>query len=123
VDPRKNPVAKGVKENVYAFGDCCLTSLQESKCVISIVFLTDYIVSNLLQVAHGRAPSHQIPSRLANLSPISLGPNIGIMVFNGLVMMNPAPGKGKFEVTDKYGKIMAGDVPTFTAFNKQNKGF
>ncbi len=58
VDPRKNSLAKGVKENVYAFGDCCQTSLNESKSVIAIMFLTSYISSNLIQVAHGRAPSH-----------------------------------------------------------------
>jgi hypothetical protein len=52
VDPRINPIAPAVKENIFAFGDCCLTSLNEIKGVVSILFLVPYISKNLQQMAH-----------------------------------------------------------------------
>jgi len=53
IDPRRNPIAQGLKENIFAFGDCCQTSLNEIKGALSMKFLAPYIVSNLKQIAHG----------------------------------------------------------------------
>ena len=47
VDPRIDPIAKGVKENIFAFGDVCQTSLNEQKSAISIAFLASILGKSL----------------------------------------------------------------------------
>jgi len=48
IDPKIDPIAKGVRENIFAFGDCCLTSLNEIKSATTIGFLTPYMAKNLI---------------------------------------------------------------------------
>lgn len=43
IDPRIDPIAKGLRENIFAFGDVCQTSLNEEKSGISIAFLAPYL--------------------------------------------------------------------------------
>jgi NADH dehydrogenase FAD-containing subunit len=46
-DPRVNPIALGLKENIFAFGDCTQTSLNENKGAMSMNFMKPYIINNL----------------------------------------------------------------------------
>lgn len=122
VDPRIDPVAKGVRENIFAFGDVCLTSLNEVKTAFVIVFLTEYLSKNLQQLAVGQQPSHQLPSRLPFMSMISLGPQYGIMVMNGLVADGATMAKGKFDLTEAYAGLARGDPATIEKMKKQFNG-
>ena len=47
-NPLENSTAAGIKENIYSFGDACLTSLNESKTIPSIKMLSGYITGNIL---------------------------------------------------------------------------
>ncbi len=58
----ENPVkgssfVQGLKENIFAFGDVCLTSLNEPKTVASIKLLSEFIVTNLISLANGQRPA------------------------------------------------------------------
>ncbi len=57
-DPKINPNAQGVKENIFAFGDCCVTSLNEPKNIGSIKFLSEYVTKNIIQLSSGQSPSN-----------------------------------------------------------------
>jgi apoptosis-inducing factor 2 len=46
-DPRVNPIAQGLKGNIFAFGDCTQTSLNENKGAMSMNFMMPYIINNL----------------------------------------------------------------------------
>jgi hypothetical protein len=109
VDPRKDPTAQGVRDNIFAYGDVCQTSLNEEKTGIVLSFLVPTLAKNLAQIAHGQKPSNTIPSKLPHLSPVSLGPNFGLMVINGIVASGEAFGKSKFEVTDAFEGLCKGD--------------
>ncbi len=89
-----------MRENIFAFGDVCLTSLNEEKTVPGLKFLSEYLYKNLVQHASGLRPSNQIPSTIPTMSIVSLGPSYGILILNGLVSYNNEAGKKKFEITD-----------------------
>ena len=50
-DPLVNGLAEGVAPNIFAFGDICKTSLNEPKSVLSMVFLIEHIIKNILHTA------------------------------------------------------------------------
>jgi hypothetical protein len=78
----------------------------------TIAFLAPYIAKNLQQIAVGQRPSNQLPERLPFFCGVSLGPEYGIMILNGLVSGNNSLGKAKFDVTDKFAKLVSGDAAT-----------
>jgi hypothetical protein len=57
-----NPTASGLRENIFAFGDVCLTSLNELKTIPAIKLMSDYLVQNLLSLARDGKPVVQLPS-------------------------------------------------------------
>lgn len=101
VNPEDNPTAVGVKENIFAFGDVCLTSLNEPKSFPAIKSLSDYITKNIIQLSVGQAPSNQIPSRIIFACFMSLGPDYGIMQLNGMFKFGPGVAKEKITFMDK----------------------
>jgi NADH dehydrogenase FAD-containing subunit len=108
-DPRVNPIALGLKGNIFAFGDCTQTSLNENKGAMSMNFMMPFIINNLRQMSRGQRPSHTLPNRLHDFSMVSLGPTYGIMALNGLVIGNEGMAAAKFDLTDTYGRICKGD--------------
>lgn len=52
----KNGKAKAAKKNIFAFGDCCRTSLNEVKNIPSLRFLGPTIHSNVISVLNGEEP-------------------------------------------------------------------
>jgi NADH dehydrogenase FAD-containing subunit len=102
VNPRVNGLAPGLRENVFAFGDVTQTSLNETKGVIAIKNLAQYLQMNLVQIAHGQKPSHTIPDSIPHMEMISLGPEYAVLNINGLVTADPHAAKKKFELTDEY---------------------
>lgn len=50
-NPRINPIAEGVSSNIFAFGDVCLTSLNDPKSVFSMIFLLETLIKNVIQTA------------------------------------------------------------------------
>lgn len=79
VDPRKNPYAPALKENIFCLGDCCLTSLNEEKTIATLCYLSEYVRKNIMQHAAGRRPSHQLPKEIPTYALITLGPTFGIL--------------------------------------------
>lgn len=55
-------------------------------------------------------PSNQIPNKITEMCMISIGPQYGIIVLNGLVMAGNDIAKGKFEILHETKKIRNGDV-------------
>jgi hypothetical protein len=62
-----NSLANGVAPNIFAYGDVCYTSLNESKCIPTMAFMLGLIVNNILQTVRGQRPSHQIPERATDM--------------------------------------------------------
>ncbi len=100
-NPGDNPTAAGVKANIFAFGDVCLTSLNEPKSIPSIKSLSDCVTKNIIQMSLGQEPSNQIPSRIIFACFMSLGPDYGIMQLNGLLKFGPGVAKEKITFMDK----------------------
>ena len=90
---------------------------------MSIAFLLDNLVINVLHTAQGIKPSCQLPNKLAQMSVMSLGPNHGIMVMNGLVTMNDKNGKIKYDVISENKKIRNGEEATRVALLGRFKKF
>jgi NADH dehydrogenase FAD-containing subunit len=85
-----DPVKSGgssaaLKENVFAFGDCTLTSLNEEKSIVSIKFMASIVVNNILALAEGKKISETIPRALSFVAMVSMGPTYAIQVLNGMV--------------------------------------
>ncbi len=57
-NPMENSTSEGIKDNIFAFGDVCLTSLNELKTIPSIKMLSNSIILNILQASRGQAPSN-----------------------------------------------------------------
>lgn len=121
VDPRINPVAPAVKENIFCLGDITQTSLNECKGILGLLFMSEFLYKNLVQNALGRRPSHQLPSSINLMCLISLGPNYGIMVMNEMVKADNELGKMKFEMTEMQAKIRSGDFAAMAANDKRIK--
>lgn len=83
-NPMENSISEGIKDNIFAFGDVCITSLNEEKTVPAIKMLSDCITLNILQASRGQASSNQIPDRIPSLCLVSLGPDWGILQINGM---------------------------------------
>lgn len=58
VNPRVDPTAQGMKDNIFAFGDVCLTSLNEEKNIVALKALAEYVFKNICQLASGQRPSN-----------------------------------------------------------------
>jgi len=89
-----------VRENIFAFGDCCITSLNEVKCFASIKFLSDCITKNIIQMSSGQALSNQIPQKITFISAMSLGPDYGMMQINGMFKFGPGLSRDKITYMD-----------------------
>jgi hypothetical protein len=107
-----SPLVPGLRENIFAFGDVCLTSLNEPKTVASIKLLSEFIVANLKSLALGRGLVKQLPSSITSLTMISLGPDQGILSINGMITHGKGIGKNKFRYTEVSKKLYNGDLRT-----------
>lgn len=47
-DPKINSLAVAAKANVFCLGDCCLTSLNEEKCVPLMKEISKYVFANVI---------------------------------------------------------------------------
>lgn len=103
-----SPFNESKTPNIFAFGDVCKTCLNESKGVIAIAFLNEYIVKNIIQTMAGRKPSNQIPSKIPFVCMVSLGPTFGVLTLNGLV-----------NAKDESKKIASGEPGALEAYHKK----
>jgi len=85
-DPTKTGGAtQPLKKNMFAFGDCALTSLKEEKNIPAMRFLASILIGNIIALAEGKRLSQSIPRVLSFICIVSMGPTFGIQVVNGMV--------------------------------------
>ncbi len=68
-----------MKNNVFAFGDCCRTSINEVKNIASIRFLAPIVKANVVSVLKNETPLKAIPAKFPTLAAVSIGPSFGIL--------------------------------------------
>ena len=95
VDPRKNGKAPGLRENIFAYGDCSQTSLDEEKGIVAIKTFVYNVYFNVIGVISGGKPQAEIPNRINFMQFISVGPLHLIQVLNGKISHDPKGGAGK----------------------------
>lgn len=108
VDPATNGKSAAVKDNIFAFGDICRTSMNEVKNIPSIKFLRQFIAPNVKAVINGQAPTTSIPKKIPVFVAISIGPTYGMYVQNDSVYAAEGNGSGKFSFSEDYIKIWKG---------------
>jgi hypothetical protein len=108
-DPKHNPFAPAIKENIFALGDCCLTSIREEKSILALNLMLPYIVKNIIQLASKQRPSNQLPNKLPYMSFVSLGPEYMLQIINGMAKLDPKAGPMKKDFTLKTIAIFKGD--------------
>jgi len=99
-----------VKTNIFAFGDCCRTTLNEVKNIPSLRFYGPTIFENIQAVLKGEAPSTALPTKAPVLAGVSIGPSWGLFIMNGNVMPGDETGKVKFQYIEDYHKSFTGSI-------------
>lgn len=102
-----------IRSNIFAYGDCCRTSLNEVKNIPSLRFLSRQIKANVESLLKKEEPKAAIPAKLPVLAGVSIGPSFGIFVMNGNVNSGEGTGKVKFEYIEQYPQIMKGKIEIF----------
>ncbi len=118
-DSKDNGKAKAVKDNIFAFGDCCRSSLNEVKNIPSLKFLAPFLYKNVSAVIKGEPAAESIPAKLPVFAAISIGPNYGIFVMNSNVMPGEENGKAKYGFAADWVAMFGGDYEKF----KGNKAY
>lgn len=78
-DPvRSGGVSAALKQNVFAFGDCCQTSLNEEKNIPAMKFMAAVILNNIQTLASGQGIQKSIPAVLPYVIMVSLGPGYAL---------------------------------------------
>lgn len=86
---------KKVYNNIFSYGDVCLTSTNEEKSIMPIAMNTGIVASNIAKVASGNARLDRIPTVYPGLYVISLGPEEGILCFNDMIQLGRGPAQMK----------------------------
>ena len=118
-DPATNPKAEALASNIFAFGDCCRTSINEVKNIPSIKFLAQFLESNLQKVVSGKTDLVSIPDKIPLFAAVSIGPSYGLFVMGDNVMPGDENGKAKYQFAETWVKVFKGDYETF----KGNKAY
>ena len=96
-DPKGNGQAKPIQSNIFAFGDCCRTSLNEVKNIPSLRFFGPTLDANVVSVLKKEEPKVSLPAKAPVLAGVSIGPSFGLFIMNGNVNSGEGVGKVKFE--------------------------
>ncbi|XP_075262156.1 uncharacterized protein LOC142353710 [Convolutriloba macropyga] len=73
-------------QNVFAFGDCCNTGLNEEKGIPAVIQFGDTLFNNLCKLVHGKSRLQAIPKYPEVMQIIPSGPNDGIIILNYSLM-------------------------------------
>jgi hypothetical protein len=78
------PGAPAIKvySNIFAFGDCCLTHVNEEKTVTPIKICAKILANNISTLANDGKALLAIPDKFPCIYDITLGPERGISIFN-----------------------------------------
>jgi hypothetical protein len=112
-DPKGNGKAKAIKNNIFAFGDCCRTSLNEVKNIPSLRFFGPTLYANVVSVLKGEEAKTSLPAKAPVLAGVSIGPSFGLFIMNGTVNSGDGVGKVKFDYIKDYPNIWRGGIEAF----------
>jgi hypothetical protein len=107
-DPKTNPLAAPIKQNMFSFGDCCLTSRGEEKNIPSMRGFAPALAQNIKDLAAGKKPTTEIPNQLPISAWISLGPEFCVQSIGDEV-------EGSAEIGAIKVSILEASVATFKA--------
>lgn len=108
-----------MKENIFAFGDCCRTSINEVKNIPSLKFLAPFLHKNLSEVIKGQPTTESLPAKLPVFAAVSIGPSYGMFVMNSNVMAGDENGKAKAGFASDWVSMFGGDYEKY----KGNKAY
>ncbi len=76
-----------VYENIFCYGDACLTKHNEEKTVVALKFCTEIVTHNIGVLGNARPKTglKRITSKLPLIYGLCLGTDYGIMVMNDFV--------------------------------------
>jgi len=85
---------------MYAFGDCCLTVLNEEKNIPSMRNFSPALIQNIKDLSTGKKPTTEIPKQIPLVAFVSLGPNYCVKSMGDDVEGNEGLGAMKVGVLD-----------------------
>jgi hypothetical protein len=76
-----------VYENIFCYGDVCLTKHNEDKTVVALKFCTDVVAHNIQVLGTDKPKTglKRIVNKMPNIYGLCLGTDYGIMVMNDFV--------------------------------------
>lgn len=112
-DSKTNGKAKAIQSNIFAFGDCCRTSLNEVKNIPSLRFFGPTLYANVVSVLKKEEPKVSIPTKFPVLAGVSIGPSFGLFIMNNTVNSGDEVGKVKFQYISDYSTVWKGSIDAF----------
>ena len=76
------PPEPRIYQNIFSFGDVCLTPANEPKSIVSLTQMTNVVGQNISEQATGKPGTRDIPDKIMTIGMIPLGKNRGIFNFN-----------------------------------------
>lgn len=76
------PEQPKVHQNIFSFGDVCLTPRNEPKSIVSLTQMVNAVGQNISEQASGGQGIHDIPAHIMTIGMIPLGSKRGIFNFN-----------------------------------------
>jgi hypothetical protein len=97
-----------LRPNIFAFGDCCRTSLNEVKNIPSLRFFSRTIKANVESALKKEEPKVSIPAKFPVMAGVSIGPSFGLFIVNDTVDSAEGASRVKFEYIEQYNQIYKG---------------
>ena len=82
---KNQPDDPTVFQNIFSFGDVCLTPMNEQKSINSMRQYVTQVSNNIFMRAIGWRDYQDLPAKMHMMQHIPIGRNTGIFIFNGMI--------------------------------------
>lgn len=105
-----------IYENIFAFGDVCITPANEPKTIVSLYQYKKEVATNIVNQLKGvknASKFRQIPEIFTEISNIPLGSKMGLLVINDRISFNAGNAKKKIDIETEYMKVLRNDLMAY----------
>lgn len=115
IDSNQSENGSGSKvfNNIFAFGDVCVTPANEHKTIVSIHQYKKIVANNVVKQVKGiqdASEYQQIPQTFTEITNIPLGTKMGLLIINDQILMNAGAVKSKYDIEAEYMKVLRNDL-------------
>ena len=111
-------------KNIFSYGDCCQTKLNEEKSLVSIFQFIHVVAHNIEQVARDSVEFLSIPPEVHTIQMLPMGNKIpGFFAFNKMVARNKDTGKDHGASAARWPDLLGGDPKALEDQAKMGKQF